>query len=123
MAYYDPTVDPDRFPEPGTDHVFLIWLAQRGIIDEGDRESVVTLLEGPGEWFRVIQDLHPEYVALRDTLPDGAYLARFRIEYDAEPYEPIEHLVLVMLDARRVATPSREELRSEGAVFVQAVRA
>jgi hypothetical protein len=56
MAYYDPTVDPDGFPEPGTDHGF--------------------------------------------------------IEYDAEPYEPIEHLVLTMLDARRVATPSREELRS-----------
>ncbi len=101
----------------------LIWLAQRGTIDEDDLERVVTFLEGPGEWFRVIQELDPENVALRDTLRDGLYLARFRIEDDAEPYEPIEHVVLTMLDAQRVPTPSREELRSDGPEFVQAVRA
>ena len=123
MTSYDPTVDPDVFPELGTEHRFLIWYARFENVDGGRPQTIVTFLEGPGEWYRGIEDLDPEYVALRDTLPDGLYLARFRVDYEAEPFEPIEHVVLTMLDAQRVPTPSREELRSDGPVFVQAVRA
>lgn len=123
MSDYDPTVDPDLFPEPGTEHRFLIWYASPEVAAEGRPRTAVTFLEGPGEWFRLIEDLDPEFLLLPDSLTDGLYLARFRIDYDADPYEPIEHVALMMLDAQRVPTPSRMELRSAGWAVVQAVRA
>lgn len=123
MTTYDRTIDSDVFPEPGTEHRLLIWYANFEIPGRSRPQTVVTFLEGPGEWYRGIENLDLEYASVPDTLPDGLYVARFRVDYDAAPYEPIEQVVLTLLEAQRVPTPSREDLRSNGWAFAPSVRA
>lgn len=103
--------DDGEFPNSGLEHTLLIWVTHYPTPNQGPEQTVVLILDGPGEWVDDLEMLDPHYPNLPTSLHQGLYLMHVRMDYGVDRDGNVADTRLHILHYKRVLLPNRRELR------------
>jgi hypothetical protein len=102
--------DDGALPESGTDHTLLLWV---DVIDDpsAPQRHVATILEGTGEWAKMIEVYEPTFLNMPDVMVGGLYAMLVRLSYEVDAFGDEDDVTLVVTRHQRLGIPTREDLR------------